>query len=157
MHLKEVGREFEGCEFVEGLVVQGFDPKGIFVSHLNFVGYTNISKIFVPQEIQENRSPKTVVSTNVKRMEHDKSKIRQRSQGESPSKAATQQYCSSCPSSTDRKMSLRKTIVVGDSNEGCPRGVDGEDPPQGKIEKSHALDHPPKRRKGQMSPNDLES
>ena len=38
-HLKEVEREFEGCEFIEGLVVQGFDLEGICVSNLNFMGY----------------------------------------------------------------------------------------------------------------------
>ena len=57
IHLKEMAREFEICEFIEGLAVQGFDPKGIFVAHLNFVGYTNISEIFVPQGIKGNRIP----------------------------------------------------------------------------------------------------
>ena len=47
MHLREVEIEFDICEFVEGLVVQGFEPKHIFVAHLNFVSYTNLSKIFV--------------------------------------------------------------------------------------------------------------
>ena len=37
MHLKEVAREFETCQFIEGHVVQGFDPKGIFMSHLNLL------------------------------------------------------------------------------------------------------------------------
>ena len=49
MHSKEVAREFETCEFIQGPAVQGFDPEGIFVAHLNFFGYTNISKKIIPQ------------------------------------------------------------------------------------------------------------
>jgi hypothetical protein len=41
-----------------------------------------------------------------------------------------------------------------ESNDRCSRGGDGEDPPHGKIEKSHALDHPKKRRKSQKPPKD---
>ena len=48
LHLREVVREFETCEFVEGLVLRRFDHEGILVAHLNFVGYTNLSEIFVP-------------------------------------------------------------------------------------------------------------
>lgn len=75
INLKEVAREFEGIEFIEGPALQGFDPEGIFVANLNFLGYTNIFEIFVPQEIQENKIPKTMVRINVKSMKHDKSKI----------------------------------------------------------------------------------
>ena len=67
-HLKEVAREFDIFEFVKGPTIHGFDPEGNFVAHLNFVGYTNLSKIFVPQEVEENRSPKTLISTNVRKM-----------------------------------------------------------------------------------------
>ena len=48
MYLKEMAREFEICEFIEGPTIQGFDPKGIFVAHLNFVGCTNLSNSFIP-------------------------------------------------------------------------------------------------------------
>ena len=48
MHLKEVAKEFETCEFIEGPVVQGFDPKGTFVAHLNFIVYTNVFEIYIP-------------------------------------------------------------------------------------------------------------
>lgn len=36
LHLRKVEGEYKLCEFVEGPAIQGFDPKGIFVSHLNF-------------------------------------------------------------------------------------------------------------------------
>ena len=85
-------------------------------------------------------------------MKHDKSKIKHKPKGASPSKVSTQSNRPSHPSSSSRKMSLRKNIVVGESNEGCLGGGDGEDPPQGNIKKSHALDHPQKRRKGKKSP-----
>lgn len=45
-------------------------------------------------------------------------------------------------------MSLRKTSIVGESNEGCLGEGDGENPPQGRIENSHALNQTQKRRKG---------
>lgn len=48
IHLKEVVREFKDYEFIEGSTIQGFDLKCIFVAHLNFVGYTNISEILIP-------------------------------------------------------------------------------------------------------------
>ena len=89
MHLKEVEREFETCEFSEGLVVQGFDLEGIFVAHLKFDGYTNVFEIFEPREIEEIRSPETMVSTNIINMKKDESKIRQSPEGGSPSKVAT--------------------------------------------------------------------
>ena len=57
LHLKEVAREFEVCEFVEGPTIQGFDLEGNFVAHLNYVGCTNLSEFFVPQEVEDNRSP----------------------------------------------------------------------------------------------------
>jgi len=103
-----VEREFKSCEFVEGPAIQGSDPEGIFASHLNFVGYTNISKIFVAQEIKENKSPESVISTNVKNMKNDKSKVRQRPKGKSPSKVSTRPNYPSRPSSSSRKMSLGK-------------------------------------------------
>lgn len=74
-HLREVTREFETCEFSEGPAIQGFDLEGIFMAHLNFIGYTNLFEIFIPWEIQENRSPETIISTNVK-VKHSKLKIR---------------------------------------------------------------------------------
>jgi hypothetical protein len=40
------------------------------------------------------------------------------------------------------RASQRKSNAIGESNEGCSRGGDGQDPPQGEIEKSHAIDHP---------------
>lgn len=57
IHLREVVREYEICEFVEGPAGRGFDLEGIFKAHLNFVGYSNLSKIFVPQEIEGSRIP----------------------------------------------------------------------------------------------------
>ena len=51
-------------------------------------------------------------------------------------------------------MSQRKTNAIGESNEGCLGIGDQENPPLGKIEKSHALDHPQKRRKSQKSQKD---
>ena len=48
-HMKEVSKHFEFCEFVEALVVKGFDAEGICVDHLNFVGYSNLTIIFTPQ------------------------------------------------------------------------------------------------------------
>jgi hypothetical protein len=75
-------------------------------------------------------------------MKSDRSKIRQKSKGESPSKANSKPNCSSHPTSFNKKMCLRKTASIGESNDRCSRGGDGEDPPHGKIEKSHALDHP---------------
>ena len=56
--MKELAREFKSCEFVEGPLVRRFNPEGIFVVHLNFVGYSNLIESFVPQEIEGNtRSP----------------------------------------------------------------------------------------------------
>ena len=75
LHLREVEREFETHGFVEGPLIQGFDLEGISVAHLNFVGYIDFSKIFIPWEIKENRSPEIVINTNVK-VKINKSKIR---------------------------------------------------------------------------------
>ena len=49
-----VVKDYEFYEFIQGLVIKGFDPEGIFVAHLNFVGYSNLSGIFTPQEIEGN-------------------------------------------------------------------------------------------------------
>lgn len=48
LHLREVEKEFETREFFKGFAVGGFDLAGIFMSHWNFVDYTNIYEIFVP-------------------------------------------------------------------------------------------------------------
>lgn len=73
-HLREVARECEICDFVEGPRVRGFDPKGIFVAHLNFVGYSNLIKIFIPQDIEGNIwILKTFIRTNVKKFKDNKS------------------------------------------------------------------------------------
>ena len=45
-------RDYVFCEFVQGLEIKGFDPKGICVAQLNFVGYSNLIEIFTPQEIE---------------------------------------------------------------------------------------------------------
>jgi hypothetical protein len=50
-HLRVVARKIETCEFVEGPAIQGFDPKDVFIAHLNFLSYINLSKIFLPREI----------------------------------------------------------------------------------------------------------
>lgn len=71
-HLREVAREYKTCEFVEGSIVQGFDPEVIFVAHLNFVGYSNLIEIFVPQEIEENIGIlENVINTNVKKLKNN--------------------------------------------------------------------------------------
>ena len=53
-------------------------------------------------------------------------------------------------------MSQRKNNNAGEINEGYLGGGDGEYPPMGKIEKSHVVDHPQKRRKSQRFLKDLE-
>lgn len=90
MHLREAKREFDISEFVEGPIIQGFSLEGIFVAHSNFVGYRNLSKIFVPQEIEGNIFPETVINTNVKKLKHNNPKTKQRPKGESPSQAISQ-------------------------------------------------------------------
>ena len=55
------------------------------MAYLNLVGYTNISEIFTPQEVERDRIPKTVISTNVKKLKHSNPNTKQRLEGESPS------------------------------------------------------------------------
>ena len=43
---------------------------------------------------------------------------------------------------------------MGNSNEGCSKGGYEQNPPPVTIYKSHALDHPQKRRKSQKSQKD---
>ena len=47
-YLREVEIYYELCEFVQGPIIKGFDPKGFFVSHLYFFGYSNLTTIFTP-------------------------------------------------------------------------------------------------------------
>lgn len=89
MHLKEAVIEFEIYEFIEGPVVQVFYPKCIFVAHLNFVGYTNLSKNFTPQEVEGDKSLEFVINTNVNKLKHSKSKTWKIPQGESPSQVVS--------------------------------------------------------------------
>ena len=89
MHLREMAREFNTYEFSKGPAIQGFDPEGVFVTHLKLVGYTNISDIFKPLEVEGSGSPVTMVSTNVINMNEGEYGIRQTPKGESPSKDAT--------------------------------------------------------------------
>lgn len=74
IHLKEAAREFEICEFIEGTSIQGFDLEGIFMAHLNLVGYMNLSEIFIPWKVEGDGSPKTIINTNVKKLKHSKTK-----------------------------------------------------------------------------------
>ena len=90
MHLKEVPREFQICEFIEGPTIQGFDLGGTFMAHLNLVGYTNLSEIFTPQEVERDRGLETVISTDVDKLKHGKPKTKQRPEGEYPSQDASQ-------------------------------------------------------------------
>ena len=53
-----------------------------------------------------------------------------------------------------RRMSERKIYTVGESNDGCLGGDDKEDPPLGKTEKYHAVNHRHKIRKSKKSLND---
>lgn len=39
-------------------------------------------------------------------------------------------------------MLQRKIPTIGESNDACLGGGDGEDPPKEKTEKYHAIDHP---------------
>ena len=41
-HLKRVARYFKVCEFIQASAVRGFDPKGVFMAHLNSIGYSNL-------------------------------------------------------------------------------------------------------------------
>lgn len=68
-NLREVARDFEFCEFVEGPVVKVFDLESIFVSHLNFVCYLNLIDIFIQQEIEGDKGIlETIISSNVKKL-----------------------------------------------------------------------------------------
>ena len=83
-HLKEVARDFELCQFIQAPTVRGFDPKGVFMAHLNSIGYSNLTEIFSPQEIEGNLgSVETIISTNVKsnKLKQSKPKTRQRLKG----------------------------------------------------------------------------
>lgn len=83
-HLIEVARDYEFCEFVEGSTMKGFDLEGIFVSHLNYVFYSNLIEIFIPQEIEGGTGiPKTFTSTNVKKLKISKLRTRKRPEVES--------------------------------------------------------------------------
>lgn len=53
-------------------------------------------------------------------------------------------------------MSQRKFSTIGDNNDGCYRGDDGEDTLWWKGKTYHIVDHPPKRRKSHRSSNDSE-
>ena len=69
-----------------------------------------------------------MVSTNVRNMNKDESKEKQRPKGESHSKDANQPSQRSCLNKSNRNMSLRKANDVGESNDGFPGGGDGDDP-----------------------------
>ena len=123
MILKEEVGEFEVCEFIEGKV---FDVEGIFVYHLIFFGYTNLSKIFMPQEVEGDKIPENIVSTNVMKLKHINWNTQQRTDREFPYQAASYPNRPSHPSSSNRRISQRRTNVAGESNEGCSGGGDGE-------------------------------
>ena len=73
IHLRELVREYGIYEFVEGLAIRGFDPEGIFIAHLNFVGYSNVTEILVPREIEGNDGiPEIVITSNAKKLEPKK-------------------------------------------------------------------------------------
>ena len=87
-----MARYFELCEFIQVLEVKDFDPKGAFLAHLNFVGYSNLMVIFTPQETEGNRGIlETVISTNVqsKKLKQRKTKTKQRPKGESSSQVGS--------------------------------------------------------------------
>ena len=75
IHLREVAKEYEVVEFVEGWIAQWFCPEGIFVAHLKVVGYSNLNEIIMPQEIERNTgSPEIVITNNVNKLKNNKSK-----------------------------------------------------------------------------------
>ena len=53
-------------------------------------------------------------------------------------------------------MSQRKFSTIGESNDRCSGGDDGEDPPQRKNKKYHVVDHPQIMRKSEKSPKSSE-
>lgn len=66
MHMKEIDKQFELCEFGLALLVKGLNHKGIFLAHINSIEYSNLARIFTLQKINENLgSPEIVVSSNV--------------------------------------------------------------------------------------------
>ena len=63
--MNEVAMEFELCEFGLDPSIKGLNLEGIFVSHLKSIRHSNVVRIFIPQEIEENPgSPETIVSSN---------------------------------------------------------------------------------------------
>ena len=153
-HLKEVARDFELCEFIQAPTVRGFNPKGVFTAHLNSIGYSNLTKIFIPLENEGNpRNPKTIINANVKskKLKQSKPETRQRPKCESPSQVGSQSYYPICPSSSNIRVSYRKYATGGESKEGCSRDNDREDPPWDRVDKSHVNDPPRKRRKSHKS------
>ena len=71
-HLKEISKYFKICEFVEAQVVKGLNPRYIFVAHLKYIRYSNLTRIFTSQEVEE----KPIVSTNVQPKNMKQSKPR---------------------------------------------------------------------------------
>lgn len=133
---------------------RGFNLEGVFMAHLNSIGYLNLMIIFTPQEIQDNlASPDIVISTNAqsKMLKPRKPKTRQKLKGESPSQASSQSNCLVRSSSSNKRVSQRKFAATGESNEGCFGGNNGEYPPWDKIEKPHMIDPTQKRRKCKKS------
>lgn len=47
-HFEEVAGNFELCEFIQDMMVMDFDLKGVFMAHLNSIGYYNLTRIFTP-------------------------------------------------------------------------------------------------------------
>lgn len=100
------------------------------MDHLNFVGYSNFTEIVVPQEIEGNtRSPKTVISTNMKNLKHSKSKTKLRPERESPFQDASQLDRPTYSCSPSRRVSQRKFTTTREHNEGCSGVGDGQYPP----------------------------
>ena len=55
-------------EFIQGPTVRGFDPKEIFVAHLIFVGYSNLTKILTPKQGERNQGSLEIVIKNSKKI-----------------------------------------------------------------------------------------
>ena len=53
--LKEVARDFEIFEFIQTLVIKYFDPEGVFMAQLNYVGYSNLTRILVYKKLIETQ------------------------------------------------------------------------------------------------------
>lgn len=86
------------------------------MAHLNFVGYNDLPKIFIPQEVKGDIIPSIVVIANVNKLKYN-SKTQQRPEGESPSQVLSQPSRPSSPSSSNKRISQRKTNAAGESNE----------------------------------------